>query len=145
MNKAIVISSHILSELAEICTALGILHRGRMVAVGSLEEIAEQAGGRSLSIRLTPGADLDPAIALLRRTAGVASVRVMDDELLVDFNGDQSATASLLASLVAAGAPVVRFGERAGTLEEFFLTLTDADDEGDEGGAVAAGGERSDP
>ena len=144
MGKAIVISSHILSELAEICTTLGILHQGRMVAVGSLDEIAEQAGGRSLAVRLAPGADLDPAIALVRRTPGVASVRVVADELLLDFNGDPAATASLLASLVAAGAPVIRFGERAGTLEEFFLTLTDADDEAVEGGDAPVDGERSD-
>jgi ABC-2 type transport system ATP-binding protein len=128
MGKAIVISSHILSELAEICTALGILHRGRMVAGGTLEEIAEQAGGRPLAVRLAPGANLDPAIAVARRTPGVAAVRVTGDDLLVDFSGDAAAMAALLAALVGAGLPVVHFGERPGTLEEFFLTLTDAED-----------------
>jgi ABC-2 type transport system ATP-binding protein len=127
MGKAIVISSHILSELAEICTSIGILHHGRMVATGSLAEIAEQAGGRPLAVRLAPGADLDPALTIARRTAGVAAVRVAGDELLVDFTGDEAASAALLAELVGAGLPVVRFGERPGSLEEYFLTLTEAE------------------
>ena len=133
MGKAIVISSHILSELSEICTTLGILHYGRLIASGSLEEIAEQAGGRPLAVRLAPGADLDPAIAVARRTPGVAAVRVAGEELLVDFAGDETATAALLSALVAAGLPIVHFGERPGSLEEFFLTLTatEEDDEAD--------------
>ncbi len=123
-GKAIVISSHILSELAEVCTTLAILHRGRLVASGSLTDIAEQAGGRPLAIRLAPGAALDPVISLARRTPGVVAVRVEDADLLIDFAGDAAAAAHLLATLVASGHPICHFGERPTSLEEMFLTLT---------------------
>ncbi len=123
-GKSIVISSHILSELAEVCTTLAILHHGRLVATGSLLEIAEQAGGRPIAVRLAPGADLDPVLASARRAPGVVAVRVDGDDLLVDFSGDDAAAANLLSALVADGYPVTHFGERPTSLEEMFLTLT---------------------
>jgi len=123
-GKAIVISSHILSELAEVCTTLAILNHGRLVASGSLADIAEQAGGRPLAVRLAGNADLDPVLSLARRTLGVVSVRVEGNDLLVDFAGDSGAAANLLAALIADGHPVSHFGERPTSLEEMFLTLT---------------------
>jgi len=128
LGKAIVISSHILSELAEVCTTLGILHQGALVTSGSLAEIGERATGRRLAVRLLSGADLDPAIALARRATGVAAVATAGDELLIDFNGTEDDAAALLARLVGAGLPVSAFAERAGTLEELFLVLTGAED-----------------
>ena len=137
-GKSIVISSHILSELAEVCTTLAILHHGRLVATGSLVEIAEQAGGRPVAIRLASGAPLDPVIASARRASGVVAVRVDGSDLLVDFSGDETASASLLSALVADGHPIIHFGERPTSLEEMFLTLTGeyATDDGDAIGAV---------
>ena len=123
-GKSIVISSHILSELAEVCTTLAILHHGRLVATGSLLEIAEQAGGRPIAVRVAPGAPLDPVLASARRAPGVVAVRVDGDDLLVDFSGDDAAAANLLAALIAGGYPVTHFGERPTSLEEMFLTLT---------------------
>jgi ABC-2 type transport system ATP-binding protein len=137
-GKAIVISSHILSELAEVCTTLAILHHGRLVATGSLLEIAEQAGGRPIAIRLAPGAELDPVLVSARRAHGVVAVRVDGDDLLVDFSGDEAAAASLLSTLVADGHPITHFGERPTSLEEMFLTLT-GEYAVDDGAAVAAG------
>ncbi len=137
-GKSIVISSHILSELAEVCTTLAILHHGRLSATGSLFEIAEQAGGRPIAIRLAPGASLDPVLASARRAPGVVAVRVDGNDLLVDFAGNEAAAAGLLSALVADGHPITHFGERPTSLEEMFLTLTGeyATDDGD---AIAAG------
>lgn len=125
-GKAIVISSHILSELAEVCTTLAILNHGRLVASGNLAEIAEQAGGRPIAVRLAGNADLDPAISLIRRSAGVAAVGIDNEDILIDFHGDDSAAARLLSALVAEGHPVSHFGERPTSLEEMFLSLTGA-------------------
>jgi ABC-2 type transport system ATP-binding protein len=137
-SKSIVISSHILSELAEVCTTLAILHHGRLVATGSLLEIAEQAGGRPIAIRLAPGASLDPVLASARRAHGVVAVRVDGNDLLVDFSGDETAASNLLSVLVADGHPITHFGERPTSLEEMFLTLT-GEYVTDDGTAIAAG------
>src|SRR5574338_110540 len=106
MGKTVVLSSHILAELAELCDSIGIIERGRLVTSGRLEDIRAQIqGGRKLRIRML--SDLDAAQSLLRGLRGVGEVAVISEtetngnganrlepvlpgsELEVEFNGDQ--------------------------------------------------------
>lgn len=131
MGKTIVLSSHILSELAEVCTALGIMQGGQLIASGSLDEVMRQLGDtRRLKLALVRG--LEQAQAVLRATAGVGAIEVVEEEavpssgvvtLLVEWDGSPEATADLIERLVKAGAGLAAFGSTTNDLEELFLQI----------------------
>jgi ABC-2 type transport system ATP-binding protein len=124
MGKTIVVSSHILAELAELCDSVGIIERGRLVISGPLDEVQRRAtAGRMLRIKIL--SDPDAATAVLRDQPGVGQVHAVNgDALEVEFVGDEEATADLLHALLAHDVRVVTFSEITGNLEEVFLQLT---------------------
>jgi ABC-2 type transport system ATP-binding protein len=124
MGKTILLSSHILTELADLCSEIAIIEQGRIVASGPLSEISQQAGGqRTLHIRVLN--NVDSAGVVLRNLPGVGRVFVdADTNLEVEFNGDDEAAAELLHQLVYAGVRVAAFNEASSNLEEIFLRLT---------------------
>lgn len=123
MGKTIVVSSHILSELAELCDSVGIVEKGRLVASGSLDEIARHVRQvRTLCLRVL--SDQAEAKAILRDQPGIGQVYEANGCLEVEFLGDDEATADLLAALVVRGVRVVSFSEVSSDLEEVFLRLT---------------------
>jgi ABC-2 type transport system ATP-binding protein len=124
MGKTIIVSSHILSELAELCDWVGIIERGKLVASGSMEAINRLAQqGRTLRIQPLPG-ELDTLEEALRGQPGVGEIYPLNGALEVAFTGDEEAVAALLASLVAAGVRITSFTEASSSLEETFLRLT---------------------
>ena len=125
MGKTIVVSSHILAELAELCDSVGIIERGRLVVSGALDEVRRRAtSGRMLHIKAL--SDRDAAEAVLRNQPGVGQVYAVNGGALeAEFVGDEEATADLLHTLLAQGVRVVAFSEITGDLEEVFLRLTE--------------------
>ncbi len=138
MGKTIVLSSHILSELAEVCTALGIIHSGRLVVSGTLEDVRRTLGGAN-RLRIRVQRDAATASALVRAFAGVDDVAIEPDNhqdgvmptpeqaatLLVDWSGDDERATALLAHLVAQDIAVRSFADDGGDLEDLFLQLTE--------------------
>ena len=123
MGKTIVVSSHILAELAELCDTVGIIEKGRLVASGPLDELQRYASqGRMLHIKAL--SDPDRAQSALADLPGVGHVYAVNGGLDVEFLGDDEATADLLQGLLARGIRVVSFHEVTTDLEEVFLRLT---------------------
>jgi ABC-2 type transport system ATP-binding protein len=123
MGKTIVVSSHILAELAELCDSVAILEKGHLVASGSLEDISRQARqGRTLRLKVL--SDRSQAEAVLRDQPGVGDIYEANGFLEVEFLGDDQETADLLATLVSRGVQLVSFSEISSDLEEVFLRLT---------------------
>jgi ABC-2 type transport system ATP-binding protein len=122
-GKAVLISSHILSELAEICHGAVILERGRIVRAGTMAELlAAPAAGSTVRLRaLLP---LDELRRALVASPGVEAVRMVAHEVEVDLAGGEAAAAALLAALVGAGLPVVEFRQQRNGLEEVFMAVT---------------------
>jgi ABC-2 type transport system ATP-binding protein len=127
LGKTILISSHILPELEELCTSLAIIDAGRVLAQGTLPEIeARLRVGAVLRVRVLGD---EPAAETAREwfaaAPGVASAEMIADGLLgLGFTGDDAAAAGLLASAIAAGIRVVSFAHAASDLEELFLQVT---------------------
>jgi len=123
-GKAILISSHILTELAEICDVVGILERGRLVAVGSVEDIQQQGQSPQsvVEVRLLDGTTT--LANWLARRSNVSQVRL--DGQLVRFlhAGQPDAEADLLKAMIEAGFRVVAFGSRRKSLEDVFMQVT---------------------
>lgn len=115
---AILISSHILGELANMCTHLGILHKGRMITEGSVEAVTEQFSGKRkrLAVRVLGGPESLTRFLTGREGAGPISQE--KDEFSFPFEGDDAAEALLLREMVTAGIPVRSFRSQRLQLEE---------------------------
>jgi ABC-2 type transport system ATP-binding protein len=123
MGKTIIISSHILPELADFCNKVGIIERGELLISGDVQDImAQVSGGRTLEIKVL--ADPDGAMELLRGEPAVHAVRPLADSLHVDFDGSLEAQADLNKTLVDAGFRVLSFCERETDLEDIFMKVT---------------------
>jgi ABC-2 type transport system ATP-binding protein len=134
-GKAILISSHILTELSEMCDACAIIERGKLLAAGPIAEILArgQAGpagtvGREIEIQLVGGADVEARLAACERALseqpGVKAVAVVGGRLKVRFAGDDALAAQLLAALTAKGHSVCGFTATVADLEDAFLSVT---------------------
>jgi ABC-2 type transport system ATP-binding protein len=123
-GKTILISSHILTELAEVCDIVGIIECGRLAAVGTVDEILRkgQSPEKSAEVRLLDG--VDGLGDWLSRRADVSQVQ--SDGSVVRFlhAGDSTSEADLLKSMIEAGFRVTAFGTRQRTLEDVFLQVT---------------------
>ena len=121
MGKTILISSHILSELADLCTHVGMMAAGRMVREGPVDEvlrIAERPGYRLRVLR-----DVERAASILQGVPGVAAVSVESEGIRFHCDGGAEGAARALAQVVAADIPVIRFAEIEGSLESTFIQL----------------------
>jgi len=131
MGKTVFFSTHILADVAEICTHIGIVESGRLVAQGSMAEMQRQLRPhRMLQIQLLNQPDvLTQAQSALFGRAGVLAIRPLEDEggpptLEVDYGGDDAGVAGLLGQLVARGLPVLHFSETRQELEDVFMQIT---------------------
>ncbi|MEO7719253.1 MAG: ABC transporter ATP-binding protein [Capsulimonas sp.] len=123
MGKTIIISSHILPELADFCNKVGIIERGEMLISGDVQEIMSQvSGGKTLEIRIL--GDLEHAAETTHSLPGVRAVRTLDSKLHVDFNGDLEAQADLNRLLVEKGLRILSFTEQQTDLEDIFMKVT---------------------
>jgi ABC-2 type transport system ATP-binding protein len=123
-GKAILVSSHILTELAEMCDRVGIIEQGRLLAVGSVAEISAGVQLQSIvHVRVLDGADRFQH--WLASRDDVTELRIDGTLAVFDYAGDRAAEASLLRSMIESGLPVVEFGAKHKSLEDVFLHVTE--------------------
>lgn len=123
MGKTIVISSHILSELSEMCTSIGIMNRGQLIMAGRIEDIMQQvSGGRRLHIQIASG--MDTAVRLLMEQAGVVVESVRENEMIITNNGTDEQTSALIGQLIQNQVVLTGFYREEGSLESLFMQLT---------------------
>jgi ABC-2 type transport system ATP-binding protein len=124
MGKTILISSHILSELADFCTSIGIIERGKLLAAGSIQEIQRQLRThRVLKVRVLDETT-DRAATVLRDDQSVRMVEAFDHTLSAEFEGQDDDMARLLSRLIQSGVNVHSFAEEPLSLEEVFMMIT---------------------
>jgi len=123
MGKTILISSHILSELGNMCNKICIIERGELLAAGDFREILNNLQ-RTRELRLMVLEGGDTAHVILSQTEGVLNVDRSGNEFQMESVLTGEGQAALLSRLVSEGVKVLFFGEQAGTLEDVFLEVT---------------------
>ncbi|MBS1251373.1 MAG: putative ABC transporter ATP-binding protein YxlF [Anaerolineales bacterium] len=123
MGKTIIVSSHILSELAEMCDQVGIIEQGRLLVSGPMRDVRRHLRHERI-IRLTVISDVEQARATLAKFKGIGEVFEVNGGLQATFTGDAEATAGLLAYLIHHNVKVTNFTEDVTDLEDVFLQIT---------------------
>lgn len=123
MGKTVIISSHILPELADMCTTIGIMQRGKLIMHGTVDEIQMRAmHARPLNIRVLD--NRESAVRILKEDPNTKGVSEREDILVADYVGNEVDTARLLRRLMENDILVESFYKEKGNLESLFLELT---------------------
>jgi ABC-2 type transport system ATP-binding protein len=125
MGKCIMVSSHILSELAEMCTSIGIIERGRMLYCGSIADAyARVRAGERIAIRFEEPSTPQQAESIVLREPRVASASIESGALIVELVPDQQSHHFLIELLITSGLRIAAFSPQQIKLEDAFLKLT---------------------
>ncbi len=132
MGKTILISSHILPELSEMCTSIGIMERGKLIVSGRVEEIMQKSMGiQPIHLRaMVPGMEADEAkahvLTVLKEQPLVSGVSYAGEEYQIHYGGTEQQAAYLLKALVERNIMVSDFHREKENLEALFLEITNA-------------------
>jgi ABC-2 type transport system ATP-binding protein len=123
MGKTILISSHILPELADFCNKIGIIEQGKLVVEGDVHEIMKRvSGGTALEIKIS--ADSPDPTEILSSLPEVKAVKPTDGTYVVELADEQVDAHKILEYLFEHKVKVVSFTEREADLEDIFMKVT---------------------
>jgi len=123
MGKTILISSHILTELADCCTSIGIIERGQLLMHGPIADVYRRIrGNRMVEVKFVDR--MDVGLSILRSSPHTRGVQVDDHKATVELETDDRGVAGLLNQLIESGVGIRSFGEKDPTLEDVFMLVT---------------------
>ncbi len=123
MGKTILISSHILTELADCCTSIGIIERGQLLMHGPIDEVYRRIrADRLVEVKFNNG--MDVGLSVIRSSPHVRNVQVDNHSVTIELATDDRGVAELLQQLVSQGVGVRSFAEKEPTLEDVFMLVT---------------------
>ncbi len=123
-KKAILISSHILTELTEICNGVVIIERGKILETGTIEEVLKKSRPRhTVAVRLLDGRNADLLKTLLE-TPFVEHAREVFNEIQFELAGDEALASDILVRLVSQNFKIVEYRQTKTNLEDIFMTVT---------------------
>lgn len=127
-DKTIFISSHILPELAEVCTDIGIVDQGKVVLEGAMTDILSQINVSS-PLTISIKGSQEEALLVLRSHSKVETITIRQEDIVVNFKGDRQEEIELLQQLIEAGTKVYGFVRERGNLESVFMEITNHEEE----------------
>ncbi len=123
MGKTILISSHILTELADCCTSIGIIERGQLLMHGPIDEVYRRIrGNRMVEIKFVE--QMDVGLSIIRYCPQTRDVQVEDHQVVVEMAADDEQVAALMQQLSQSTARMRSFHEKDPTLEDVFMLVT---------------------
>jgi ABC-2 type transport system ATP-binding protein len=123
MGKTILISSHILTELADCCTSIGIIERGQLLMHGPIDQVYRRIrSDRVIEIKFTDHMDI--GLSIIRSSPYLRDLRVDNHRATLELATDDSGVADLLRQLTQQGVGIRSFAERDPTLEDVFMLVT---------------------
>lgn len=123
MGKTIVISSHILPELAEMCTSVGIIDKGHKLLEGHVDDILHSAKTMN-PVVIAVSDRAEDAVRCLKENPRVRNIKVQGRNLVVELDGEIEHEQELIRSLILNDIPVYSFTREEGSLEALFMKIT---------------------
>ncbi|MCY6371602.1 ABC transporter ATP-binding protein [Clostridium ganghwense] len=128
MGKTVLISSHILSELSEICTSIAILDRGRKVISGTVDEVMDRIY-KNKTLRIKVKDRVEKTITILEESPNIGTINKNENTLEVAFEGNEEEMSKVLITLVKNEIPVITYSQIDGNLEDIFMKVTNKGEE----------------
>ena len=128
MGKTILISSHILSELAEMCTSIGVIDNGKIVISGTVSEIMQQIYSKKI-IKVKVNDKLEEAVMILKEFPFIDKITTGENLIQAGFDGGDEDMSRVLSTLVNRAIPVATFAQLDGNLEDVFMKVTKGGEE----------------
>ena len=128
-GATVLVSSHILSELAEMCSSLCVMNQGRLLASGSADEVRKKLGSAEHGLRATVVGDVGQAARWLEARAEVANVKIDGSCVDFRFSGGDGEQAGLLKEMVVGGLRVKKFEETGSSFEDILVEVAEGNRE----------------
>jgi ABC-2 type transport system ATP-binding protein len=125
-GATVFVSSHILSELAEMCSSLCVMNKGRLLASGSAEQVRQQLGSTERTITATLLGRQEDAAAWLQSQPGVQRLQLAGGQVIFDFTGSDEAQAGLMEGLIAQGLRLRAFEEKRSSFEDILVEVAES-------------------
>ena len=123
MGKTILISSHILTELADCCTSIGIIERGKLLLSGPIDQVYKRiTRNRHIEVRFI--GNPEEGVSLIRSDPKVDNVELSPRGCTLEMKGEDQDVKRLMRQLVAADCGLVSFADKEPTLEDVFMMVT---------------------
>jgi ABC-2 type transport system ATP-binding protein len=123
MGKTILISSHILSELADCCSSIGIIERGQLLMHGPIEDVYKRIrGNRTVEVRFVN--NMDVGMSVIRSNPYYRHSAVDVNSCVVELEADDKGVAELLQQLIYNKVEIRSFAEKDPSLEDVFMMVT---------------------
>jgi ABC-2 type transport system ATP-binding protein len=124
-GATVFVSSHILSELAEMCTSLCVMNRGRLLASGTADQVRHQLGATERSLTVTPLVRLEETAAWLSSQPAVHDLGIVGRQVFFRFTGDDEDQAGLLEGLIRQGIRLRAFEEKRSSFEDLLVDIAE--------------------
>lgn len=123
-GAAVIVSSHILSELSEMCTSICVMNRGKLLAAGSVEDVRRVLGRTERTLTLGVLEQMDAAVEWLKGREHVAEVQMAAERIVFRFAGSARDQAQLVSDLVQDSFLIHVLEEQRSTFEEILLDVS---------------------
>ena len=124
-GATVFISSHILSELAEMCTSLCVMNRGQLLASGTVEQVRHQLGNTDRTLTATLLGRHEEAGEWISAQAAVHDLRISGQQVMFGFTGDDDAQADLMEGLIRLGIRIRAFEEKRSSFEDILVEVAE--------------------
>ncbi|WP_346889819.1 ABC transporter ATP-binding protein [Clostridium sp. UBA1056] len=124
MDKTVIISSHILSEMNEICTSVGIIEEGKMIYSGGINNLLARVSSVN-PLKIIVGDKVKEANTILSELPYITNIKENSRELTVFFNGGEAEISNTIKTLVLKDIPIVSFTQVSENLEDVFIKITE--------------------
>jgi ABC-2 type transport system ATP-binding protein len=123
IGKTILISSHILTELADCCTSIGIIERGKLLMNGPIEDVYRRIRGlRQVEVKFTDKMEI--GMSIIRSSPHFRNADILNQTAKIELDTDDAGVAEILSQLTAQGVGVRSYAEKDPSLEDVFMMVT---------------------